>query len=105
MSVLEFLLLGVAAALLVLVVIPRTFAIESSCIGETGVQRTAGDTYVAGFVVLGTLGWIGAFLGAIYASIADRRGVVVLIPVVWFLALVLAALAVAVALGRVPCPS
>ena len=67
-------------------------------------QKTAGDTFVAAFALLGSLGWVVAFLGAIYASIADRRGVVLLLPLVWFAVLVLSALAVAAWLGPVPCP-
>ena len=67
-----------------------------------GARRTAGDTFVAAFALFGSLGWIVAFLGAISASIADRRGVVLLLPLVWFAVLVLAALAVAAWLGPVP---
>ena len=59
---------------------------------------------MAAFALLGSLGWVVAFLGAIYASIADRRGVVLLLPLVWFAVLVLSALAVAAWLGPVPCP-
>lgn len=101
----ETLLLGALAALLVLYVFPRVFAIESSCVGPTGVQTSAGDTYVGAFVVLGTLGWLAVFLGLIYVSIAERRDVIVLLPLVWFVALVLPALAVAVLLGPEPCPA
>ena len=101
---LAFLLLGLAAALLVLFAFPRAFEIESSCVGATGTRQTAGDTYVAGFVLVGTLGWVVAFLGAIYASIDDRRGLVLLLPLAWFAVLVLAALVVAALLGPVPCP-
>jgi hypothetical protein len=104
LSALAFLLLGPAAAYLVLVAIPRGFEIESSCLTSGGVQKTSGDTFVGAFVVLGTLGWIAAFLGAIYASIADRRGIVVLLPLVWFAVLVLSAFVVAAVLGPVPCP-
>jgi len=71
---------------------------------EYGVQSTAGDTYVAGFVVAGTFGWLGVFLGTTYASIAERRDIVVLLPLLWFLALVLAALVAGVFLGSDTCP-
>ena len=104
LSALAFLVLGPAAAVLVLVAIPRGFEIESSCVTPGGAQKTAGDTFVAAFALLGSLGWVVAFLGAIYASIADRRGVVLLLPLVWFAVLVLSALAVAAWLGPVPCP-
>jgi hypothetical protein len=105
LNAVETILLGVVAAALVLYVFPDVFAIESSCLGETGQQTTVGDTYIAAFVMLGTLGWLGVFLATIFASIADRRDVVVLLPVVWFLALVLTALAVAVVIGPVSCPT
>lgn len=104
-SALEFLLFGVAAAVLVLVAIPRSFEIESSCVSSAGVQKTAGDTYIAGFVLFGSVGWVVSFLGAIYASIAERRDVVLLLPLVWFVVLVLTALVVAAFVGPVPCPS
>lgn len=105
LSALAFLLLGPAAAVLVFVAIPRGFEIESSCVTAGGSQKTSGDTFVAAFALLGTLGWIVAFLGAIYASIADRRGIVVLLPLAWFAVLVLAALTAAAWLGPVQCPS
>jgi hypothetical protein len=104
LSALAFVVLAPAAAILVLVAIPRGLEIESSCVTPGGVQKTAGDTFVAAFALLGTLGWIVAFLGTIYASIADRRGVVVLLPLAWFAVLVLSALVVAAFLGPVPCP-
>ena len=90
-SALEFLLLGLAAAFLVLLAFPSLFTIESSCVGAHGVQSTAGDTYIEGFVVAGTLGWLGVLIGTICASIADRRNIVLLLPLLWFLTLVLAA--------------
>lgn len=104
-SALAFVLLGLAAAALVLLVIPGAFAIESSCVTSSGSTRTVGDTYIAGFVVLGTLGWLAAFLGMIYANIADRRDVAMLVPLVWSATLVLTALVVAALLGPAPCPS
>ena len=104
LAVLETLLLGVLAAALVLYVFPRGFAIESQCVGPTGQQTTAGDTYVGAFVAFGTLGWLGVFLGVLYGSIAERRGLVLLLPALWFLALVIPALVVAVLLGPELCP-
>jgi hypothetical protein len=105
LGALAFLLLGLAAAALVLVVIPRGFDIESSCLTATGLQRTGGDDYVGGFVLLGTLGWLATFLGMIFANIADRRRLAALLPLLWFSGLVAAALAVAILLGPTPCPS
>lgn len=58
-TALAIVLLGMLAALLVLIAIPRAFDIEWACIGEAGVQRRAGDAYVETFAVLGTIGWLG----------------------------------------------
>jgi hypothetical protein len=105
LAALEMVLLGALAAVLVLYVFPRAFAIESQCVGPTGQVTTAGDTYVAAVVVLGTLGWIGVFLGALYGSIAERRGLVLLLPLAWFVVLVATAFIVAALVGPAPCPS
>lgn len=55
-SAVAIVLLGMLAAILVLIALPRAFGIEWACVGETGVQRTAGDAYVEAFAVLGTIG-------------------------------------------------
>jgi len=104
LSALEILVLGLLAAILVLFAIPSLFGIEWSCVGEYGVQRTAGDTYVAGFVVAGTFGWLGVFLCTMFANIAGRHGIVVLLPILWFLVLVLAALTFGLLVGPETCP-
>jgi hypothetical protein len=104
-SALEFVLLAPAALLLVLVAVPRSVGIESSCVGPFGAVATEGDTYVAGFVALGTLGWFGVLVGVIFAAIAERRALVLILPAAWFVALVGASLVVAAALGATPCPS
>jgi hypothetical protein len=105
LSALEFALLGPLAAVLVLVAIPRAFAIESACLGELGAVSTEGDSYTGAFVALGTLGWLGVFVGVILASIAERPAIVIGLPVLWFAVLVLAALAVAAVIGPVACPT
>jgi hypothetical protein len=105
LAALETILLGALAAALVLYVFPRGFAIESQCVGPTGQQTTAGDTYVGAVVVFGTLGWLAVFIGALYGSIAERRGLVLLLPLVWFAVLVLSALVAAALVGPVACPS
>jgi hypothetical protein len=51
------------------------------------------------------MGWIGVFLGVLYGSIAERRGLVLLLPLVWFVVFVVAALVAAAVVGPVPCPS
>jgi hypothetical protein len=104
-SAFEFLLLGVLAAGLVLVVFPAVFDIESSCVGPGGTEPTEGDTYIGGLVVFGTLGWLAVFLGMLYASIAELRRAVVLLPLVWFAVFVVGAFLVAAVLGPEVCPS
>ena len=104
-STLGFVLLGPLAGFLVLVAIPDAFEIESSCLTQTGTVATAGDTYVSSFAVLGTLGWLVVVAGVVFASIVGQRAVVVLLPVLWFVALVLAALIAATVVGPVPCPA
>lgn len=105
LSALEFVLLAPAALIIVLVVVPRSVGIESSCVGPFGAVATSGDTYVAGFVTLGTLGWLGVLVGVIFAAIAERPRLVLLLPALWFAVLVAAALVVALAMGPTPCPS
>ena len=105
LSALEFVLLGPLAAALALVAVPRAFGIESACLGELGVVSTVGDSYVAAFVVVGTLGWLGVFVGVILASIAEQPAIMIALPALWFAVLVLAALAVAAVIGPVACPS
>ncbi len=68
-------------------------------------MRTNGDRYVAGFVVLGTFGWLAVATGTIFASIVDKRRLVVLLPLAWFLAFSLPAFVVGMAIGPAPCPS
>jgi hypothetical protein len=104
-SAFEFLLLGPLAAVLLLGVIPRAFEIESACVGRFGVVGTVGDTYVAAVGALATLGWLGTFLGVLYAGIAENRVLVVLLPALWFGCLVLGALAAAIVIGPALCPT
>lgn len=105
LSAVEILVLGPLAAFLVLWVVPAAFEIEWQCIGTTGVQRVAGDSYVAGVTVAGTFGWLAVAVGAIYAQISESRRLAVLLPLVWFAFFVLAALIGAVSLGSQTCPS
>ncbi len=102
---LGFVLLGPLAGVLVLVAIPDSAGIESSCLTATGAVTTSGDAYVSSFAVLGTLGWLVVAAGVIYASIVGQRKLVVLLPALWFVALVLAALIAATVVGPVPCPT
>jgi hypothetical protein len=103
-SFVSIVFLGVLAIGIVLDVVPRLFTIESECFAGVGRIRTSGDSYNAGFVVLGTFGWLGVAIGTLYASIAGRRGIVLALPVAWFLAFVGLAVLVALAIGPTPCP-
>jgi hypothetical protein len=105
LALLEILVLGPIAALVVLRFVPDAFAIESECFGAGGSQRVAGDTYNAGMVVAGTFGWLFVLVGVVFAEIAESRRVTVLLPIVWFVALVVTSLLAALAIGSQPCPS
>ena len=102
-SLASMLVLGVLAAFLVVDVIPRLFTIEPSCVSAGGWQGSTGESYFDAVMVIGTFGWLGVAVGAIYASIADRRRVVLLLPVAWFLALVTFALTLAIVVGPAIC--
>jgi amino acid transporter len=104
LSVVEMLVLGPAAAILVLGAIPSAFEVEWACVGATGSVRTAGDTYVAAFATLGTMGWLGVLVALIYAEIAGWQRLVAVLPLVWFAVLVAAALVAAAVIGPEPCP-
>jgi hypothetical protein len=104
-SALAFLLLAVASAVLVLFVFPGAFEIESMCVSASGTQSSRGDTYIAGFAVAGMFGWLAVLMGMVFANIADRRDIALLLPLVWAASLVLAAFVVAIWLGPEPCPS
>lgn len=105
LGALEILVLGSLAALLVLVVIPAVFAIDSGCVGTSGVQWIGGDTYFAGAGVVGTFGWLAVALAALYAQIAESPRLALLLPVAWFVLFVGGFLVVAAAIGPQPCPA
>jgi hypothetical protein len=104
LSVLEILVLGPLAAFLVLHVIPSAFGVEWECVGEYGRERVAGDSYLAGFSVAGTFGWIAVIVGVLFAQIGESKNLVLLLPIVWFVVLVLTALLVAASMGSQLCP-
>jgi len=105
LSMLEILVLGPLAAFLVLRVIPSTFGIEWECFGEYGRERVVGDSYLAGISVAGTFGWLAVIVGVLYAQIAESRRLTVLLPLAWFLVLVLTSLVVSASMGPQLCPS
>ncbi|HLG09547.1 MAG TPA: hypothetical protein VI409_12840 [Gaiellaceae bacterium] len=102
-GVLEILVLAPLAAILVLGVIPAAFEIEWSCVGEHGVRSTGGDSYVDALGVAGTFGWLLVIVGVLFAHISERPRVAALLPLAWFVALVLVALVVAALIGPQPC--
>ena len=105
LGVLEILVLGPLAALIVLWLIPATFEIEWRCVGQAGVQRVSGDAYIAAVVVAGTFGWLLVLIGEIYAHIAESQRLALLLPIAWFAVFVAAALIAAISMGSQLCPS
>ena len=105
LGLLEILVLGPLAAFLVVYLIPSLVGLDSNCVGALGVQRVSGDTYNAGVMVLGTLGWLFVGLGVLFARIVESERLAVLLPVAWFLLLVSSALAIAAAMGPESCLS
>jgi hypothetical protein len=102
-SLASMLVLGGLAAFLVIDLIPRLFTIEPACLSGGGVQGSSSEAYFDSVMVIGTLGWLGVGVGAIYASIGERRRVVLLLPVAWFFSLVVFALTLAVTIGPARC--
>jgi Na+/H+-dicarboxylate symporter len=105
LSVLEMVVLGPLAALLVLILIPSAFDVEWACIGHVGTVRTPGDEYIATFAVFGTVGWFAVLVSAVFAGIFEARRVAAILPLVWFAVLVGAALVVAASIGPELCPA
>jgi len=105
LGLLEILVLGPLAAFLVVYLIPSQVGLDWNCVGAFGPQRLSGDTYVAGVMVLGTLGWLLVALGVLFAQIAESERLAVLLPVAWFLLLVFSSLAISTAMGPESCPS
>ena len=101
---LEILVLGPIAAVLVIGFIPSQFGVDWQCVGANGVQRVSGDTYLSGMIVAGTLGWFLVALGVLFAQIAESERLAVLLPVVWFFVLVVSAFALSAAIGSDLCP-
>lgn len=85
LGLLEILLLGPVAAFLVVRFIPSLFGADWDCVGAYGRQRVAGDTYLAGMVVMGTFGWLLVAVGVLFAQIAESEKLAALLPLVWFL--------------------
>jgi hypothetical protein len=103
LSVVEMVVLVPTAAILVFGVIPSAFDVEWNCVGRTGTRRTAGNTYLSGFAILSTFGWVLVLVAGIYAEIAERPRLAAIVPVVWFAVLVATALVAAAAIGPELC--
>jgi hypothetical protein len=104
LTVLEMLILGPLAGILVLGVIPNVLDIEWACTTAFGTGRTAGEDYIAAFAVFGTLGWFAVLVASVYAGIAEARRVAAILPVAWFVLLVGAALIFAASISPATCP-
>jgi hypothetical protein len=100
---LEVVTLAFLSAMLVLVVIPNGFDVEWDCFGSSGSLHTGADTYGDGFAVGGALGWLVATGVTAVVYTTGRQLVALAVPLVWFGALVLAALGVAASIGPLPC--
>ncbi|MGH3128467.1 MAG: hypothetical protein ACRDPX_11145 [Gaiellaceae bacterium] len=105
LGLVEILVLGPLAAFLVVYLIPSQVGLDWDCVGAFGPQRLSGDTYFAGMMVVGTFGWLLVGLGVLFAQIAESERLAVLLPVAWFLLLVLSSLAISAAMGPESCPS
>jgi hypothetical protein len=105
LSVVAFIVLAPAAAILVFEVVAPAFDVEWSCLGGFGVTRTAGDTYLAGFAAIMMFGWLLVLVGILYAEIADNRRAAVALPVAWFVILVTLSVVWAAAIGPARCPA
>ena len=105
LSVVETIVLVPAAAILVFGVIPSAFDVEWTCIGPTGREHTAGDTYLSGVATLMILGWLLVLVASIYAEIAGKPRGAAALPVLWFTVLVAISLVAAAAIGPEVCPA
>jgi hypothetical protein len=103
LSAIVALVLAALSFYLVLVAIPDAFTVTWSCFGPGGSERTAGDTYVSGFVVLGALGWLAALGGTAIANATGSTKLAFAIPVAWFTVLTGLAIVTAWEIGPLPC--
>jgi hypothetical protein len=99
---LEFFGLAVFSGVLVLGKFPGMFDVEWDCFGPTA-TRTAADTYIGAFAVGGALSWLvaGALTALAYSS--GHRRLALLVPLAWFVVLVLTSFVVAASIGPLPC--
>jgi len=104
LSLVELLVLVPVGGILVFGVVPSAFDVEWNCLGGFGVQTTEGDSYLAGFATLMSLGWLLVLVGIVYAEIADNRRAAAAIPAIWFATLVALSIVWAAAIGPERCP-
>jgi hypothetical protein len=100
---LEVAFLAPLSAVLVLGVIPALFSIEWECSIGYGVVRTAGDEYLSAFAVVGAVGWLAVLVGMLFAQIREQRELGLLLPLAWFVVIVLASVVAAATIGPAPC--
>jgi cytochrome bd-type quinol oxidase subunit 2 len=105
LTAVEIFVLGSLAAVLVLWAIPAAFGVEWACLTTEGVAQRSADTYADGVTLAGTLGWLLAGVAALFAIITEQRRLAALLPLAWFVAFVLVALAAAAAIGPQLCPA
>ena len=55
--------------------------------------------------VVGTAGWLVVCLGVLFAQIAERPRLAAILPVAWFVLLVLGTVVLAATFGPAPCPA
>lgn len=70
--------------------------------GRYGVQATRGDPFGDAVTVAGTFGWLAVFVAVLFAHIAERPRLAAVIPLAWFVGLVLTTLIVAATIARCP---
>lgn len=100
----EVVVLAPLAAILVLLAFPSWFEIDWGCVSTTtGVMRTAGDSYIAAFGVIGSLGWLLVVMIALFANVTGSSRFAAYLPVAWFVTLVTSALVAAAAIGPQTC--
>lgn len=103
LAALEVIALALLSGALVLWIIPSAFEVEWACVGVTGADRSAADTYIDAFAVFGALSWLAVAGATVMAFGVGRNLVAVAIPAAWFAVLTLLAVAISASIGPLPC--
>ena len=104
-SAVEILVLAPLTAIFAFWLVPDAFGIEWSCGSVVGIESTRGDSFAETVAVAGTIGWVLVFLGTLFAQIAERPRLAVVLPLAWFALLIGAMTIAATAVGPAPCPA